>query len=65
MQQMRKKIILNVMMPFVVALIVLGTVMTRPTMEGIRTVNVSMLLLTGSLFGIAVAQTISVLRKNR
>ncbi len=65
MQQMRRKIILNVMMPFVVALIVLGTVMTRPTMEGIRTVNVGMLLLTGSLFGIAVAQTISVLRKDR
>jgi hypothetical protein len=63
MEQQRKKIVLNVMIPFILALIVLGTVMTRPTMEGIRTVNVGMLLLTGSLFGVAVAQTISVLRK--
>ncbi len=63
MEQQRKKIVVNVMIPFVMALIVLGMVMTRPTMEGIRTVNVGMLLLTGSLFGIAVAQTVSVLRK--
>jgi hypothetical protein len=54
---------MNVMAPLVLALIILGMVMTRPSMEGIRTVNVGMLLLTGALFGMALAQAIVTLRK--
>lgn len=63
MEQPRKRIVLNVMAPIVLALIILGMVMTRPSMEGIRTVNVGMLLLTGALFGMAVAQAIITFRK--
>lgn len=63
MQQARKRIVLNVMAPVVLALIILGMVMTRPSMEGVRGVNVGMLLLTGALFGMAVAQAIITIRK--
>ena len=63
MEQPRKRILLNVMVPTTLALIILGMVMTRPSMQGVQGGNIGMLLLTGALFGMAVAQAIITIRK--
>jgi hypothetical protein len=63
MKQPRKKIVLGVMLPVVMAIIVLKRIMGMPTMNGISMVNVEALLVTGMLIGIAVAQGITAFRK--
>lgn len=63
MKQSRKKIIIGVMMPAVIALIVLRRTMGMPAMIGAPMVSIESLLLTGVLLGIALSQAISVFRK--
>jgi hypothetical protein len=63
MKQSRKKIIIGVMLPTIMALIVLRRTMGMPSMNGVAIVNIESLLITGALFGIAVAQVITAFRK--
>jgi hypothetical protein len=63
MKQPRKKIIIGVMIPTIVALIVLKRTMGMPSMNGVEMVNIESLLITGMLLGMAVAQAISAFRK--
>ena len=50
-------------MPAIMAVIVLKRTMGMPSMNGVDMINIEALLLTGMLLGIAVAQGISVFRK--
>ena len=63
MKQPRKRIVIGVMIPGIMALIVLRRTMGLPSMNGIELVNVESLLLTGALIGIAIAQAITAFRK--
>ncbi len=63
MKQPRKRIVLGVMIPVVMALIVLKRTMGMPSMNGVDMINIEALLLTGVLLGIAIAQGISVFRR--
>jgi hypothetical protein len=63
MKQQRKRIVIGVMVPGVVALIILRRTMGMPSMIGVDKVNIESLLLTGALLGIALAQAISAFRK--
>jgi hypothetical protein len=63
MKQPRKRIVLGVMIPVVMALIVLKRTMGMPSMNGVAMINVEALLVTGMLLGIAIAQGISVFRR--
>lgn len=63
MKQPRKKIVLGVMLPVVMAIVVLKRTMGMPTMNGVSMVNIEALLVTGMLIGIAVAQGITAFRK--
>lgn len=64
MKQSRRKIIIGVMIPAIMALIVLRRTMGLPSMNGVAMVNIESLLLTGALLGIALAQAFSVFRKS-
>ena len=64
MKQPRKRIVLGVMIPVVIALIVLRRTMGLQSMSGVDMVNIYSLLLTGALMGIAVAQVFSAFRKS-
>lgn len=63
MQQPRKRIILGVMIPGILALIMLRRTMHMPSMDGVAMVNVEGLLVSGMLLGIAIAQAISAFRR--
>jgi hypothetical protein len=63
MKQPRRKIVVGVMIPVVMALIVLKRTMGMPSMSGVDMINIEALLLTGMLLGIAIAQGISVFRR--
>ena len=63
MKASRKKIVIGVMIPAIVALIVLRQTMRLPSVNGLSMVTIDSLLLTGALLGIAIAQGISVFRK--
>ncbi len=63
MKQPRKRIILGVMIPAVIALIVLRRTMGLQSMSGVAMINIDSLLLTGALLGVAVAQAFSAFRK--
>lgn len=63
MKQPRKKIIVGVMVPGIIALIILRRTMGMPSMMGVDSVNIDSLLLTGALLGIALAQAISAFRR--
>jgi hypothetical protein len=63
MKQPRKRIVIGVMVPGVMALIVLKRTMGLPSMNGVDTVNIESLLVTGALIGIALAQAITAFRK--
>jgi hypothetical protein len=63
MKQPRKRIVVGVMIPAIMAVIVLKRTMGLPSMNGVAMVNIESLLLTGMLIGIAIAQGISVFRK--
>jgi hypothetical protein len=63
MKQPRKRIVIGVMIPVVMAIIVLKRTMGMPSMNGVAMINIEALLLTGMLLGIAVAQGISVFRR--
>jgi hypothetical protein len=63
MKPLRRKMIIGVMMPAIVALIVLRRTMGMPAMNGAPMVSVESLLLTGALFGIALSQAISAFRR--
>jgi hypothetical protein len=63
MKQPRRRIVLGVMIPVIMALIVLKRTMGMPSMNGVDMINVEALLLTGMLLGIAIAQGISVFRR--
>ena len=63
MQQPRRKIVLGVMIPAVIALIVLRRTMGLQSMSGVAMINIESLLLTGALLGIAVGQAFSAFRK--
>jgi hypothetical protein len=51
------------MIPVVLAIIVLRRTMGMPSMNGVATINIEALLLTGMLLGIAIAQGIAVFRR--
>jgi hypothetical protein len=63
MKQPRKRIVIGVMVPVIMALIVLKRTMGLPSMNGVDMVNIESLLLTGALIGTAVAQAITAFRK--
>jgi hypothetical protein len=63
MKQPRKRIVIGVMIPTIVALIVLRRTMGLPSMNGVEMVNIESLLITGMLLGIAIAQAFSAFRK--
>jgi hypothetical protein len=63
MKQPRKRIVLGVMIPVVIAIVVLKRTMGMPSMNGVDMINIEALLLTGMLLGIAVAQGISAFRR--
>ncbi len=63
MKQPRKRIVLGVMIPVVIAVIVLKRTMGMPSMNGVAMINIEALLLTGMLLGIAIAQGISAFRR--
>ena len=63
MKQPRRRIVLGVMIPVIMALIVLKRTMGMPSMNGVDMINVEALLLTGMLLGIAIAQGISMFRR--
>ena len=63
MKQPRKRIVIGVMIPVIVALIILKRTMGMPSMDGVQMVNIEGLLVTGMLLGIAVAQAISAFRR--
>lgn len=63
MKQPRKRIVIGVMIPVVMALIVLKRTMGMPSMNGVAMINIEALLVTGTLLGIAIAQGISVFRR--
>lgn len=63
MKQPRKKIVLGVMLPVVMAIVVLRRTMGMPSMNGVSMVNIEALLVTGMLIGIAVAQGITAFRR--
>jgi hypothetical protein len=63
MKPLRRKMIVGVMIPVIVALIVLRRTMGMPAMTGAPPASVEALLLTGALFGIALSQAISVFRR--
>jgi hypothetical protein len=63
MKQPRKRIVIGVMIPVVMAIIVLKRTMGMPSMNGVAMINIEALLLTGMLLGIAIAQGISVFRR--
>ena len=63
MKQPRKRIVIGVMIPVVMAIIVLKRTMGMPSMNGVDMINIEALLLTGMLLGIAVAQGISAFRR--
>ena len=63
MKASRKKIIIGVMIPAIIALIVLRRTMGLPSVNGLSMVTIDSLLLTGALLGIAIAQGISAFRK--
>ena len=63
MKQPRKRIVVGVMIPAIMAVIILKRTMGLPSMNGVDMINSESLLLTGMLLGIAIAQGISVFRK--
>lgn len=63
MTDSRRKIVVTVMIPVIVALILLRQTLARPTLAGARSVDVFSLLVTGALLGIAFGATIQALRK--
>jgi hypothetical protein len=63
MKQPRKRIVIGVMMPVIMAIIVLKRTMGMPSMNGVDMINIEALLLTGMLLGIAIAQGISAFRR--
>ena len=63
MKQPRKRIVIGVMIPTVMAMIVLKRTMGLPSMNGVDMVNIESLLVTGMLLGIAVAQAILAFRR--
>ncbi len=64
MKQPRKRIVIGVMIPAVMALIVLRRTMGLPSMNGVAMPQLSRaLLVTGMLIGIAIAQGISAFRR--
>jgi hypothetical protein len=63
MKQPRKRIVVGVMIPAIMAVIILKRTMGLPSMNGVDMINIESLLLTGMLLGIAIAQGISVFRK--
>ena len=63
MKPLRRKMILGVMIPAVIALIVLRRTMRLPAMAVTPMVSVESLLLTGALLGIALSQAIGAFRK--
>ena len=63
MKQPRKRIVIGVMIPTVMALLVLKRTMGLPSMNGVDIVNIESLLVTGMLLGIAVAQAILAFRR--
>jgi hypothetical protein len=63
MKQPRKRIVIGVMIPVVMAVIVLKRTMGMPSMNGVDMINIEALLLTGMLLGIAIAQGVSVFRR--
>jgi hypothetical protein len=65
MKQPRKRIVIGVMIPGVVALIILKRTMGMPSMNGVDMVNIESLLITGMLIGIAIAQAFSAFRKTQ
>ena len=63
MKPLRRKMILGVMIPAVIALIILRRTMQMPAMAVTPMVSVESLLLTGALLGIALSQAIAAFRK--
>jgi hypothetical protein len=63
MKPLRRKLILGVMIPAVIALIILRRTLRMPAMEFTPPVSVESLLLTGALLGIALSQAIGAFRK--
>jgi hypothetical protein len=63
MKPLRRKMILGVMIPAVIALIVLRRTMQMPAMAVTPMASVESLLLTGALLGIALSQAIGAFRK--
>ncbi len=63
MKQPRKRIVIGVMVPTIVAMVVLKRTMGLPSMNGVAMVNIESLLVTGMLLGIAVAQAILAFRR--
>jgi len=64
MKQPRKRIVIGVMVPGIIALIVFKRTMGLPSMNGVDMLNIESLLLTGTLIGIALAQAITAFRKS-
>jgi hypothetical protein len=65
MKQPRKRIVIGVMVPGIMALIVLRRTMGLPSMNGVDMRNVESLLITGMLLGISLAQAVAAFRKPR
>ena len=63
MKPLRRKMIIGVMIPVVIALIILRRTLRMPAMEFTPPVSVESLLLTGALLGIALSQAIAAFRK--
>ena len=63
MKPLRRKMIIGVMIPVVIALIILRRTMHMPAMAVTPMVSIESLLLTGALLGIALSQAISAFRK--
>jgi hypothetical protein len=64
MTQPRKRIVIGVMVPTIIAMVVLKRTMGMPSMSGVAMVNIESLLVTGMLLGIAVAQAILAFRRS-
>ena len=62
-ETLRKKILIGVMIPGIMAVIVLKRTMGLPSMNGVDMVNIESLLITGALLGIALAQAITAFRR--
>jgi hypothetical protein len=64
MTQPRKRIVIGVMIPTIMAMVVLRRTMGLPSMNGVAMVNIESLIITGMLLGIAVAQAILAFRRH-